>query len=188
VWFRRLAQLKKQNAKRQTRNAKRFSRRIFRRLDYVAKGREELVGYGSVDDPVIEAQGQQSYLPDGDCVVDHNRPFLNHPNPKYRDLRLIDYRRSDQPAKYAGIGDREGPPLHIIGLELLSPGTFAKIINGPRQAKQRFLVGIAYNRNYESPVECDGHADVDLLFVDDLIAPNRGVDGPFLIPSILPSL
>src|SRR5882724_8252917 len=152
------------------------STRVLRGFDHVAQGGQELVRYRSVYDSMIEAKPKNSDLTNRNCIVNNHRPLLDHSDAEYRDLRLIDDRRSRPSAERSGIGDRESPALYFIRFELLLSSPLAEIVDRPSQAEQRLLISAANHRDDQSPIERDCHADVIVLLVDNLIAPHRRVD------------
>ena len=130
---------------------------------------------------MIEAQREHSNLSNRNRIIDHDRPLLDHTDTEYSHLRLVDDRSARPSAKSTGICDRESPALYLVGFKLLLSRALAEIVDRPRQTKQRLLISASNHRNDQSPIERDRYADVDVFFVDDLIAPHRRVDdGPLL--------
>src|SRR5437868_4118119 len=63
-------------------------------------------------------------------------------------------------------------PIYLIRFELLCSSAFAKIVNGASKTQQRFFIGVSDHRHYQSPVERDRDADIDVLLIYNLVAPN----------------
>src|SRR6266700_6302882 len=73
---------------------------------------EKLLSIGPVDNSMIKAQRKISQVANRDVVFPvTGRKYLgalfDFADAQNRDLRLIDYRRSEQAAKNSGIGDRK---------------------------------------------------------------------------------
>src|SRR5262249_23333260 len=78
----------------------------------------ELIGERSVDQTGVGAQRQVADGADGDSVVVDARSLGHGADAENRNLRLIDYWRTDKAAETAEIGNGERAALHFVGLEL----------------------------------------------------------------------
>ncbi len=72
---------------------------------------QELDRSVAVDQTMVEREGQVHHVADDDLVVANDRALLDHVDPEYGNLRLIDNRCRRQGTKHAGIGQRRGDDL-----------------------------------------------------------------------------
>ena len=141
----------------------------------------ELAGVGSVDDAVIEAEGEALDPADGDGVVavlvgeDHGF-LVETADAEDGCLRLSDDRGAELLAEDAGVGEGEGAAGDFVGSELLVAGAVGDIDDGASDAEEVLLFGLLDDRDDEAPVERNGDADVDVLVVEDRFALDGGVD------------
>src|SRR6185369_1305567 len=87
------------------------STRILRGFDNVAHSRKKLIGDGSINNSMIEAQPKYANLPNRDRIIDHDGALLDHAHAEDRNLRLIDNRSPGPTAKCSRIRNSEGPAL-----------------------------------------------------------------------------
>src|SRR6185503_21338482 len=97
-------------------------------------------------------------------------PFFNLADTENCQLRLVDDRRSEQAAEHAWVRDREGAAGHFVGFQLLGPGAVSKIICSACESGNAQIVSAFDYGNNQTPVECDGHPEIDVLLVNDLLA------------------
>src|SRR5215813_2212933 len=150
--------------------------RVLRRFDYIPNCRQKLICNRAINDPMVKAETEDSHLTNCNRIVYDDGPFLDNSDTQYRHLRLVDNWSSCPSSENSGIGDREGPALHFIGLELLFARALSEIIHRVSQPKKRLLIGPTDYRHDQSPIERDCHAYIDVFLVNDLIAPHRGID------------
>ena len=131
----------------------------------------------AVHDTVIEGEREHARGADGQHVAaihgDDGRLLLDRPHAQDRGLGLVDDRRADDRAEDAGVGDRERALLHFVGTQLLGARPLAEIVDGPRQAEERQLVGVLDHRDDEPPVERHRDAEVDVPPEDRALAASR---------------
>src|SRR5688500_12488408 len=151
------------------------SQPLFRKgFDLALHMREELVGHRPVDNAVVERDGEERAGSDRDPILpvrarDDFRPLLDGPDPQDRNLPLADDRRSHQGAEDARIRDGAGAVLHFPRIELLCPRASRELVEGLRQPDDRQLIVLLDYRDDETPIECDRHADVELLSIDHAV-------------------
>src|SRR5258707_2279447 len=147
---------------------------IFERfLDLV----QELMGDGAVDHAVVVAQRHVAHRADGDGIVDDHGPLLDGADAENADVGLADDRQAEETAENAGIGDGESAFLNFFRLEFFGAGSLGKIVQVALDAEDVFLVSVFDDRNDQTPVECDGNANVDFFVEDDIRAVEGGVHG-----------
>jgi hypothetical protein len=83
--------------------------------------RQKPLGIRAVYHTMVETQGEIGHPADADKIVPircghHLRTLLNLPYAQDRELRLIDNRRAEEPAKYAWIRDRECAACDFVRL------------------------------------------------------------------------
>src|SRR5438270_240038 len=113
---------------------------------------------------MIEAEREISHAANSDIVFTVSRgknfgALFDLANAENRDLRLVDDRRTEQSPEYARIGNGEGSGGYFIRFQLLCSSTIGEIVRGARN----------YRHN-QAPIKRDGHAEIDVAFIDDLIA------------------
>src|SRR3984957_2874792 len=138
---------------------------------------EELVGDGAVDYAVVVAQGDVAHGADGDGIVDDDGALFDGAEAQDADVGLADDRQTEEATEDTGIGDGEGALLHFFRLEFFGAGAFGEVVEIALDAENILLVGIFDDGNDQSPIERDGHADVDFLVQDDVRAIERRVHG-----------
>src|SRR2546428_6898963 len=129
---------------------------------------------------MIEGQRQDADRADGNEVavlhLDNDWPFLHTADAQDGDLRLVDDRRSEETAEYTGIRDRESATLHVVGAETLCARAFAEVVHRFGETEDVFFVGVLDDRHDQTPIECDGDADVVIAVIDDVALIHRCVD------------
>src|SRR5215217_6778617 len=120
-------------------------------------------------------------MADRDVVValgrcENLRPLFDRTDAKYRYLGLIDDRRAEQSAEYPGIRDRECSESYFIRIELLHPGTIGEIIRCECKAGKRKRVSLLYHRHDQSPIKSHRHSEIDVAFINDVVAIYLRVD------------
>ena len=151
-----------------------------RALEQFAHPMEKTVRRCTVDSPVIVGQCEVhngSYHQGIPAVHGSNtRPLGDLPHPQDRDLRLVDDRKAIEIPVATRIRDREGSALEFVGGESLGTRPARKILDGLREAHQREPVRVAHDRDDQPIVGLDRNADVEIDFLHDRIAENRGVE------------
>ena len=146
----------------------------------------ELVGYCSVDQPMIVAQREVNDRTDRDGVIaifvgDDHGLLHDSADAHNRGVRLIDDGEAEHGSELTWIRDRERGSFDILGLELLDASALAEIGDAALQAQEVEISGIFENGNDQSPIEGDRDSDVDVAMVADVLAFDVGVDdGPLL--------
>lgn len=92
------------------------------------------------------------------------------------DLRLVDDGRAEEAAEDSRVGDGEGAARHLVGLELLGARTVGEVVGGLREPRDGEVVGALDDGDDETPVEGDGHPEVDVALIDDLVARDLRVE------------
>ena len=136
-------------------------------LEPVLDAGHEVVRHRTIDQAVIETEGEEPHRPDRNGIVDHDGALLDGADTEDRDLRLVDDRQAELRAEPAGVGDREGTVFHLVRLELLGPRAVGEIGDCAAQPEQVLLVRRLHDRDNQAPLEGDCDADVDVLLVDD---------------------
>src|SRR5262249_55844807 len=142
-------------------------------LEALLDVRQEPAGVRAVDQPVIVAERQMTRRVDRDGIVTsataavgrlyHDRALLDAADAEDRDLRLIDQRQPVHGAEDAGIRDREGAALDLVGVELLRSRARREVLDRAAQADEILLVRIPDHGDDEPLVERDRDAEVDVL-------------------------
>src|SRR5260370_25015519 len=137
---------------------------------------------------MVVAQGEVNHRTDGDgiCTVfvgNHHGLFGDTTDSHDGHVRLIDDRQTENGAKLAGVGDGEGCTFHVSWHELLRTSALAEVGDTALQSELGEFVRVLENWDYESPVERNGDAGVDMLLVADAVAFKRAVDDWILLQS-----
>ena len=125
---------------------------------------------------MIEPERKISHRPDRNRIVDHNSAFLDGAHAKDCHLRLIDDWQPELGAEVAGVRDREGPALHVFGLQPLGTRAVGEVGNRAAQAQQVLFVCVLQHGHDEPPVEGHRNPDVDVLLVDDVVTVDGRID------------
>src|SRR5205085_9823774 len=101
-------------------------------LQLLAQVVEEATGEGAVDETVVVRQRQVHDRPDryhvlAAIVLDHPWALDDRVGAEDRSLRLADHRRAVERAVAAGIRDREGAALDLLGRQLLVAGALRDV-------------------------------------------------------------
>src|SRR5690606_24145628 len=127
-----------------------------------------------VHDAVIVAEREEGSLADRDrvhAVRRHDdRALLDRTGPENRGSALRDDGHADDRAEHAGIRDRERRTLDLVGLELALAGARGEVVDAARDAHEVELVGVLHHRYDEPGVQVDGHADVDVAAIEQVVA------------------
>src|SRR5207247_9566103 len=83
-----------------------------------------------------------------------------------RDLRLVDDRRAEQSSEDARVSNGESTAGNFIRFQLLGSRAIGEIVRRPRQAGDGTIVGPLDYRHNQAPIERDGHAEIDVAFID----------------------
>ena len=118
-----------------TAKAKRF---LHHRLIPVFKDRfeagHELVGYGAVDDPMVETQLEVSHQTDGDRVIANHGALLDGAHAENRNLRLMDDGRAQKAAIEPRVRYRKGAAVDIVHAEVFGACALGEISDRLRVA------------------------------------------------------
>src|SRR5262245_19752973 len=117
---------------------------------------------------MIKSKRQKYHGPNGNLVIDDDRPLGDGADAKNGYLWLVDDGCSQQASEDTWICNREGAALDVLGSQLLLPRSLCQTGSRLGDSQETFFVGILDNRNDEAPVERDCHTDVDLLLVEDV--------------------
>jgi hypothetical protein len=140
----------------------------------------ELVGYRTVDEAVIVAQGEVNHGADGNGVISilvgHDHCLL-HDSTHAHDgcVRLVDDWQTEYGSELSGVGDGEGGTFDIFGLELLVAGPLAEVGNSALQSEEVEIAGVLEDGNNKSPVEGDGDSDIDIAMISNVLAFDGGI-------------
>jgi len=132
----------------------------------------ELAGVCTVDEAVIEAEGEVLRGADGDgvvavCVGEDDGLFIEGADREDGRLGLVDDGGGELVAEDAGIGEGEGGTDDFVGQEFLRAGAEGEVGDGEGEGGERAPVGVADDGNDKAPVERDGDAEMDGLVVAD---------------------
>src|SRR5579872_1756251 len=146
----------------------------------------ELVGDRSVDQPMVVAKSEVNDGADSDGVValfignDHGL-LGNATNAHDGGVRLVDDGQSEDGSELAGIGDREGRALDVLGLEFLGTSALAEISDATLQTEKIEISGVLQDGNDKSPIKRNGNTHVDVAVIADVVAIDVGInDWPLL--------
>ena len=150
--------------------------------------RQEFLGIGTVDDPMIVRQCKIRHLPNSNVVVAVCRgqnlcSLFDRADAEDRDLRLIYDRRSIKTTENTGIRDGKCSALHLVRFEAFCPGTVRKVVCCDGELRQRKSIGVSDHRNDQAPIESDGHAEIYIAFVNDFITVDLRIDDAMLADS-----
>src|ERR1700682_646791 len=102
---------------------------------------------GAIDHPVVISERDVAHGAGGDGTVDHHRPLLDSAETQNADVGLADYRQAKQASENSGIGNGKSALLNFLGLQLLGPSAFGKIVHGALNSEQIFFVRALNDRN-----------------------------------------
>src|ERR1044071_221458 len=126
------------------------------------------------------------YRADSDGVVavsvgDDERLLCNPAYAHDGRVRLVDDGESEDGSELAGVGDGEGGPFDVFGLELLGAGAFPEIGDAALQTEEVEVSGILEDGDDQSPVKSSGDAHINVAVIANIVAFDVGVeDGPLL--------
>src|ERR1700730_9270048 len=107
---------------------------------------------GTINHPMVTAQRDVTHRADGDRVVDHHWPLLNHAEPQDSHVGLADHWQAKQSAEHTWVGDREGAFLHLFRLQLLRTRAFRQIVQRALDTHDVLFVRAFHYRHTETPV------------------------------------
>src|SRR5690606_9264270 len=88
--------------------------------------------------------------------------FFDGSDTKYRNLRLIDDRRAEKPAKNARIRDGECPALNLVRVKFLCSCTIGKIVCRNCKFGKRKVARTLYHRHDQAPIEGNCHTEINI--------------------------
>src|SRR5271165_32629 len=142
--------------------------RLFKRFGDPA---QESGRIGSVNQAVIVGEREWQNQPRLELAsIFFHDPLRLHARPRKsedRDLGMIHDGRKTHAANAPEIGDGERAPFHIGGRQFFLACFLRELRQLDRQFDNVFLVDVANHRNQQAAVSIGGHADVDVLLVDD---------------------
>ena len=115
--------------------------------------------------------------PDDDLAVLDDRSLDDVVEAHDRGLRVVEDRRREHRAVDAAVGDGEDAALELRQLDLAVAGALAEITDRLLDAGEVELVAVADHGDHQALVGADGHADVEEVVLDDVVAVELGVDG-----------
>src|SRR5437763_900132 len=140
------------------------------RLDPV----DELAGGKAVDDPVVERHAHVHDAADRDRFIDDARPALDGLRGEDGRLRLVDDGAAGEGAVGAGVVQREGAALHVLGLELLVARARRQVVHGARQFRESQVVRVVHDGDDQTFGVSDRDSQVDVLLEQDpVVGPAR---------------
>src|ERR1039457_4281772 len=164
--------------------ASELSERFVPVLKVILDDDHELVSNRAVDDTVIVSDRDVTDGSDRDAVValfigNDCRHLVNGADAHNGKLRLIDDRHTELGTEDSGIGDGESTALNIFRFQFLGASAFSEIGDGALETDKAQFIGALDDRNDETPIEGNCDTEIDILFVINVLAFNRGVDdGP----------
>ena len=135
---------------------------------------------------MVVAERQVHDRANGDGVVDDDRRFVDSAHAQDGHLWLVDDGCGEQAPERAGVRDRKGPALHLVGRKFLAAGAVGQVVDGARQPQKTFFVGMVDHRDDQAPFQSHGDAHVNVFLVQNVLArdgtvddgePFQGVDG-----------
>src|SRR5690606_25580894 len=83
---------------------------------------QEAGSHITIDQAVINAEGDRQDRPDHNLSIPDHRPFGDGPDPENRHLGIVDDRREELPAERPDIGDGEGAALQLLHIQFAAAG------------------------------------------------------------------
>src|SRR6266566_2450539 len=137
----------------------------------------------SVDDAVVEGDGDRADPAGDDLTVADDRPLGDAANAEDPDLGVVDDRRRQQAAELPCARDGEGRAAELLGLELAVARRLREAGDLVRELVGGVLVAVADDRHDQALLGLHGDAEVVAVEVDDLVALEPRVQlGYFLQP------
>src|SRR5690606_15371880 len=127
-------------------------------LDGLLDALEERHALAAVDDAVVVRERDVHHGPHDHLTVAHDGALLDRVHAEDARLRGVHDRRREQRAEHAAVADRERAALELLGL-------------GEREP-----VGVLDDGHDQALLRRDGHADVVVVLVDDVVAVDLGVE------------
>ena len=125
---------------------------------------------------MVIGQRQVHHRTQDDLSVHAHGPLLDGVHAQDGTLGRIDDGRGQHRPVDAPVADREGAPLHLVRLEFAGLSARTEIGNGLFNLGEAHAVRIAQHGNHEALAAADGNADVEVMLVDDVRAPDLGID------------
>jgi len=128
----------------------------------------------AIHNTMVVRKREVHHVADSDGVAifrfDHHRSFFDGAYGQYGHLRLVDDGCTGQAAKGAHIGEGESTVLGIFRFQAVLAGGIGQMVYLPGQAYQVEHICIFDHRHDQVAAgQCSSHADIDILFDDDLI-------------------
>src|SRR4051794_7994157 len=132
---------------------------------------------------MVVSESEVSHRPDRDRIVAVRRrhdlwPLFDGTDTKDRYLRLIDDRRPEKPAEYSGICDSERSALDLVRIEAFGASPLRKVVCLCRELGQRERIGVFDHRYDQAPIQGNGHPEIDIGLINDLVARHLSVNYP----------
>src|SRR5208337_790071 len=137
---------------------------------------QKLLGYSSIDDPVIVREGEVGHGSDGDSIVAHHRAFLDSAHTQDGHLRLVDDGQAEKTSETPRIGDGESPSLYILDAQALVSSPLRKILNRLRDAQEVLFIRPLDDRHDKPCLERHGNPHINVPLVNEVRAVYRGID------------
>lgn len=137
-------------------------------------------GNGSIDDPMIAAQGHIHHVDNlkllvaVGVIVRHDL-LEGATDGQDASLRRVDDRAEVVHAVHAEVRDGEGAALQLSRLELVLAGASGDIFDLGRNGLETLEVGVLYAGRHEAVVGLDGEAHVDVRELSDVLLLPRAV-------------
>ena len=119
---------------------------------------------------MVVRQGEWQHQPRFERRAVPGRLLRSARDAEDRDLRPVDDRREGSAADAAEVGDGEPTPLHLVERQLAAARLFRGLGQLRRQLEDPLRVDIPHDRHEQTALCVGGDADVNRLFVDDLVS------------------
>ncbi len=126
---------------------------------------------------MVVGEGQVHDRADDDLAVLDDRTLHDVVEAHDRGLRVVEDRRRQPGAVDAAVGDGEHAALEFGQLDLAVAGALAEVADGLLDAGEIELVAVADDGDHQALVGAHGHADVEEVVLDDVVAVELRVDG-----------
>src|SRR5262245_59761311 len=138
---------------------------------------EEGDGLASANQAVVVGEREIHHRSRYDRAVTHDRALLDPVHAEDARLRRVQDRSREQGAVDAAIGNGERAALQLFERKLAAAGADAEIGHRRLDLGETHAIGVVQHRNDKAALGADGNADVIVVFVDDVLAVDLGIDG-----------
>ncbi len=144
--------------------------------------------FATIDDAVVVGHGQVHHRAHRDFTVDDHRALLDGVHAQHAGLRRVDDRGGKQRAKDTTVGDGERAAGEFVHRQLVIPGLDREHTDLLFDVGKAHGFGIAQDRHHQATATADGHTNVAVILVDDLLVTDFSVECGILLQGIDRSL